>query len=247
MKEEGEPVMDWKEIGFTVNEIFRYGYPGLLSFLVATLISPDGTKNIVDALGGGVFSSFIAFGLGGAIYIFYRPFICDRVLFRVCHRIHRWRKPKWGHQKTNSEDIRCNCVFHLLEEKFGVSRSNRLNAYRVVRDEKFNAKFRRNIYLQHSEIHLLYLTAFILWVALMYLILAPLFSPCLNWERVELIVLFPIISVLCLWFGFQADIDLCRRECAYLLKIIAKGEDVGGLLEQAGLGKRPEETKETRE
>jgi len=39
------------EFGVTIHEVLRYGYGGLLAYLVAALVAPSSTKTVVESLG----------------------------------------------------------------------------------------------------------------------------------------------------------------------------------------------------
>ena len=69
MSDAGKPLGWASDLGLTIHEVLRYAYGGLLAYLVAAIVSPTSTKDVVESLGT-TLSVLTAFALGAAIYAF---------------------------------------------------------------------------------------------------------------------------------------------------------------------------------
>ncbi len=87
MADKGTPLSWLNEFGFTIHEVLRYGYGGLLAYLVAALVDPVGTTKVVEAIGATI-SVLLAFALGGAIYVVYRPLVGESLY--LLHECIHW-------------------------------------------------------------------------------------------------------------------------------------------------------------
>jgi hypothetical protein len=210
-----------KDLGITINHIFRYGYAGFLSVLIAVIINPDETKEIVEALGN-VLSPIVAFAVGGAIYALYRAVIGDSLLFPLADKWHRNWHPWPCHPAPD------NCKFHFLQKGFNIVFSDRWIAFGAIRDGLFETERARRFEEQHSEVHLIYITFTVAAVVTAYLLINQ-FSMQRTW-------IFFAFTWLCLFSGIYADILVCRRECAYLRKLSAeKYKEINEILLRANL------------
>ena len=189
----------------TLGHLFRYGFSGFALLLVGSYLSPTQVTALRTALGD-VLTAVVAFVVGGAIYAAYRA-VVDAPLYWVHFIAHGLLMFFW---RSNQ----CKWLQHTDT----VNLADRLHAYRCIRDwsnhsEAIRGQFTR-FELEHSEIHMLYLFAFVLAAssaAARYL-LKPAdqltdahFYGCL------------IATALVVFLGIIRDIGLCRRECAFLL------------------------------
>jgi hypothetical protein len=225
--------MSFKELGITINHLLRYGYGGILCFVTGFLITPDAVMKFKDEAGD-IFSLAVVFTVGAVLYAFFRPVIGEWWLFNWADRCHRKREEKWNYKKLGNCAKGYTCKNYYLEEKYGVMHKSRFNAFRLIRDKLFDPERARRFEIEHSEIHLLYLTFTVLFLSSLYLIVEQSLI-IKEWNRIPLTVIFAVISFLCLWFGIVADIALCRKECAYLMTL--KSNDITQLLQESELVK----------
>jgi|WetSurMetagenome_2_1015567.scaffolds.fasta_scaffold87325_2 hypothetical protein len=156
--------MNPKELGLTVNQIIRYGYGGLLLFLVSAIIDPCITSKITQSLGAPL-SIFIGYALGGVIYVFYRSFLGEHVIWPLTDLIHEYLDSiLWVKNRGNfgREYIGTTCKRIHVEKEYKIDPYNSLEAYRLIRNN-FSETFQKGaIEIQNSEIHLLYISFIIL-------------------------------------------------------------------------------------
>lgn len=205
--------MEIQGLGLTLRELLRYGYTGLLCLFLSSLIKPDETGQVVEALGN-VLAPLVTIAIGAGIYAFHRTIFNDHLLEPLANWIHRQREPKWGFDPVKK--VGYNCAYHLLIDKFHVARQNSINAYRVVRDSNlFEGHVRHRFHVQNSEIHILYLTFTVSLGATLFLVFEQLLSGW--WSRVCLTVTLGVVSVISMMIGLLANVAICRQQCAYLL------------------------------
>jgi len=209
-------IKDIKKLGISIHEILRYIYGGLLSFLLFAIVKPDETKKVVEALGN-TLTIFIAFAIGAAIYSIHRP--CIGELLYLLH--------EWIHHFRQKEGF-FTCRIHYLKKTFGIkSISLSTEAYRTIRDSKLYNEFREqqnSFHLQHSELHVVYITFVLVFFAWLFSILDPETKPLVSNT-----ILF-VVSIFCLVSGIVGNILLCRRECKVLLQV--NQEEIKALLEK---------------
>ena len=192
-----------KELGVTINEVFRYAYGGLLAYLVAERLAPNEIEDMVERLGTPL-SVLTAFGLGCVIYIGYRPVIGE-ALYWLQDWLHRLSNCMG---KTNGY----TCHRAYLMTRFGLSRCMATEAFRILRDGGLlNQERQRRFHLQHSEMHMLYVTFFVLSVGVLAIWCLDLPNKRISWEILLMIALFALVSAL------RGDMLLCRQECRALL------------------------------
>ena len=162
------------DLGVSIHEVLRYCYGGLLVFLVAALVDPKDTKTVIDSLSAPV-SILIALALGGAIYAAYRPLIGEP-LFLFEEWVHCWLS------STRREKGKgCTCCSDYFLTTWKVSLSLGREAFRTVKNsEIFNQERQRQFYLQHSELHTLYVTFFVLLIAAVFVAIR---QPEGRWSR----------------------------------------------------------------
>lgn len=218
-----DEVMDQlSRVGVTIHEVLRYAYGGLLVFLVAALTAPAATKTVVDALGT-TMSLLTAVAVGAAVYIGHRPVLGELlyILHEALHALFSWNSPR-------------TCRSALFRRRFHVPFWQAAEAFRTVRDSNdFDQAKQRRYYLQHSELHTLYVTFIVLSLGACFLWVRPseqaLVSP----------MLLLAVAVFALASGLIGNILLCRQECKALL-LIENGK-IWALLEKAEFTKRQEQ------
>ncbi|MFH2052337.1 MAG: hypothetical protein ABIK96_07685 [bacterium] len=225
------------DFGVTIHEILRYGYGGLLAFLVAALVEPANTKTVVDSLGTTI-SVLLAFAAGGAIYAGHRPVIGE-LLYLLHEKVHVCLS-------RNASGYTCRSAYFV--NKWNLSLPLATEAFRTVRDDAaFDQTKQRRFYLQHSELHMLYVTFFVLALgACIMFIRDPVGALVSGWTLL-VVALFALVS------GFVGNILLCRQECKTMLLVpediirellmkaqfLAPAVGVQGSAEQAHAAGRP--------
>ena len=195
--------MDFKDYKSTVNELFRYLWGGI--FLYASWkifkvqvpapfqieVSNFHLENPYALL---VFS----FLVGALLYSLYRaillPFI-DMV-----------------HMKVHNEK---ECLLRLVAKHINSrNHANIINVYRHIRnnDEYFHREMRVLTYQQRTEVHLLYLSSFILLLvtAVKFLNLFPDLD--MLKANLGLLLFMLMVAVLMFLFGMRIDLDICHQE-----------------------------------
>lgn len=200
-----------KNMNLSINQAFRYGYGGLLFLLLYAIDHREEIKSYKDSLGN-VLGVLVIFALGALIYI-----VCRATFEKPIERL--------IHKDTRSNSF---CKLRYLEKTFSVSSLNSLNAYRLIRDSKiFNEERRKRFEIEHSEIHLLYLTSFVFIV-----------GPIILLKAWSFFILWPL-AIIFMLLGIYKDRMLCEREGIYIRSLntekIDETETISSLLEKAGL------------
>lgn len=185
-----------------IRELLRYGYAGFLCVLVAALVDGDAIGALVRNLGD-VLSPLTALAVGTAVYLVFRTLIGDLFL---------WRLINLSHAKV--EDILkrtpTRCKVRYLECEQHVRQGQGLAAYALVRDRLLSEHNRERFHVQHSEVYLLFLTAFVCGAASL---LAS--SRVLPGEARPGVVLgLAVTAVVAFTAGMWHDIQICRAERA---------------------------------
>lgn len=190
-------------LGVTVHEILRYAYGGLLTFLVAALTAPASTKTVVEALGT-TMTVMLAFSLGGTIYVGHRP-ILGKLLYLLHERVHMW---------FSMRSVGFTCRGDYFVREHHLSSIMATEAFRTVRDSAaFDQIKQRRFYLQHSELHTLYVTFVVLIVGSSVLWARPSAEALVTPSALLVVAGFALVS------RFVGNILLCRQECKTLLLI----------------------------
>jgi hypothetical protein len=184
--------MNPKDLGFTVNQIIRYGYGGVLLMLVIGLISPSYLVTLYSAFGP-FLGALAIYTIGIFIYLFYRPILGQRLIWPTSEVIHGlldyfWYTKTPGHKKIS-------CRLEYLNKHFGITTNNRIDAYRLIRNS-FNDKFSK-FEIEHSEIHLLYITFLILFAACLYLLFIQIAPIWFNMFITIFIILTTLTIFIC--------------------------------------------------
>ncbi|MBA7683660.1 hypothetical protein ES703_92034 [subsurface metagenome] len=107
-------------------------------------------KDFVDALGG-IVSTLVIIAFGASIYIFYRYVLGEFLIYPFTHFIH------YLFDKKNEPTSPTGYLRRIKKLKIGQVRE----AYTDIRRHFFEEKLRDKLDLDHSEIHLLWLTSVI--------------------------------------------------------------------------------------
>jgi hypothetical protein len=191
------------DFGVTIHEVLRYGYGGLLAYVVAALVAPASTKTVVEALGTTI-SVLVAFAVGGAIYIAHRPVIGE-LLYLLHEKVHIWLS-------RNARGYTCRGAYFVRRWKLPLSLA--AEAFRTVRDDgAFDQSRQRRFYLQHSELHTLYVTFFVLFVGACVVWCQQPDGALVSGRTLFIVAMFALLS------GFVGNILLCRQECKVMLLI----------------------------
>jgi hypothetical protein len=160
-----------EKVGFTIHEVLRYGYGGLLALLVAAIWDPAAVKEIVGALGAALVA-LIAFASGAAIFTATRNTLLLVVFWAAEHiydcllssQPRDWKVPGIGWPLSwRPPTVKTKYVF--LRDEFGLRLMESEDAFRVIREEGlWSDRIQKRLYLQHSEIHSLYVTSFVFLV-----------------------------------------------------------------------------------
>lgn len=210
-------MIDFEKLGISLNEIIRYGYGGLLLFLVAAIVEPATTATVTTLLGS-IFAGVVAFGIGSAIYVFYRPILGEYVVYPTYEAIHAvidWLNGDSAADREGKSTTTCKLKF--LKERCNVAPRHAPNAYRMIRDGLFDEDRRKVFNRYHSEFYLLYSSFTVFGAACAYILAKwRLYGGVLDRRDEGFFLAFALLSVLCLACGILADVTICRHECAHL-------------------------------
>lgn len=134
-----------------ISQIIRYGYSGFLLTAAMSVLTPQTLKTAVEAAGS-VVAPLTVFAVGAAIYVMYRYVIGEFVLFPLAHLIHA------GHDRIFKYTESTSPIGFLRD---GVRFGQRRAAYTTIRRHFFDDQQRERLDWNHSEVHVLYLTAVI--------------------------------------------------------------------------------------
>jgi|GEM_PF-2783450 len=199
-----EKALGWlTDFGVTIHEVLRYGYGGLLAYLVAALVDPAGTKTVVESLGTTI-SVLLAFAIGGVVYAGHRPLIGEG-LYLLHEKMH-------GLVSSKSGGYTCRGAYFVKEWQLPLHLAT--EAFRTVRDDDaFDQAKQRRFYLQHSELHTLYVTFFVLLSGAGFVWICNPEGALVSGATLFLVALFALLS------GFVGNILLCRQECKAMLMV----------------------------
>ena len=204
-----EGILDKLRLG----QLIRYGYSGLLFFLVAASLEPVQTKQLIESLGP-VLTPLVALVLGVAVYVLYKELLGEMVLYpvrhmlhtmggRICHRI---RLRTAAAQGTVGS---VPALLGSLKVPFG----QRQWAYRCLRATSFVTPERNQLLdLLHSEIHVIYVSAVQLAAAGFYR--GWLRQPSQGWFLAALVLL--IVALVVDWRADYLDAAYMRTQRAAL-------------------------------
>lgn len=231
MADENKLLSKVTDIRLTIHDILRYAYGGFLAYLVAAIVWPVGTKNVIEILGTTI-SVLTAYALGGAIYIGYRPIIGE-----IFNHLHEWVHG-WFNKKFIKNGYGYTCRTLLLTNRYGVSFIQAPEAFRTIRDcNKFDQKRQERYHKQHSELHALNVTSVVLIFSAVMVWAKPVAEPKLSPWVLLVLGIFALIS------SFVGEILLCRQECKCVLEINSK--DIERILEQGEFIKKKDNKKLT--
>jgi hypothetical protein len=185
--------MELKDLSLTLNHLFRYLWGGILLFITFKLFRID--FPLLKELEKSPTFPLIIFISGAFLYVLYRACL-TRIIDWLHIRIDRDR----------------DCLLNFIRRRFGFQENRRIiNLWRIIRDKYHDKKVVKNFYLQHSEVHMLYLSFFILSLVIIpkIVISFPIFT-------IELF-LGIIVTFLLLLLGLELDLYICHQECLYLM------------------------------
>jgi hypothetical protein len=170
--------------------------------LLGSIAYPEKTKVIRDSLGE-VLTAIIAIAIGGFLYVAYRS-CYDLVVYWIHYLLHYLLGRVW-----NSKI----CKLNIHRE---VSCCDGLNAYRIIRDHNGHddatiEQFRR-FEVEHSELHMLYVTSFLLIVISAF----DAFVPTTTWNASTGFAVALLLFVV----AMIRDIALCSREAHFVVNNI---------------------------
>ncbi|MFA6321744.1 MAG: hypothetical protein WCY36_07825 [Candidatus Omnitrophota bacterium] len=199
-----------------ISQFFRYVYGGVLVLIILTLLKMPGIEMVY--LDGAIFFA-VSLTLGAAIYMVYKNVISEGLIDDKIH----FKMP--GHSDK--------CVFTYLGERGVRGRREQLAAFRVIRDDLFGEKVSLVFEKRQAEIHLLYLTAAILFFAglgsliCLYAHMAKLGIFSIYSYKSNIVYVGIVSCVLCLlsyWVGIRSDLSLCSDEKTYFKILESKNE-----------------------
>jgi len=228
------------EIG--VVRLLRYGYGGILFFLLVALIDPPYAGKVIDALGP-VLSPLAALAIGAAIYVFHRHVVGELFVYRAVHYLHsnwwdwfgghtvdpNWRewfggRPKkckwrdwwhWLRAHVGVDSTHTVAYLHAI----GVERGQGREAYNTFRRHYFSEhgekKTAEGLDIAHTELHMLWLTLYVTLPAGIY------------WgatDRLERAVVFLAVSAVVACAAFYAEVVQMQLETGMLKAAHREGE-----------------------
>lgn len=133
-----------------LNQLIRYGYGGFLLTGIVAFFAPKQIKDAIEA-GGTVVSPLVILAIGAAIYILHRYVLGELFIYPITHLFH------WLFDKMFGRGRVSRPTGHLASK--GVQFGRRQSAYTDVRRQLFSEDERKRLDLDHSEAHVLWITA----------------------------------------------------------------------------------------
>jgi hypothetical protein len=134
----------------TLSTLIRYGYGGLLLFVILLLKDPVRVKGYVEGAGS-VLAPLAVLGIGACFYVLYRHLLGEWFLYPLAHIA------DWVTSKENRGPNPISPIWHL--RNLGLPYRQCRNAYNAVRREFLPEQVTKQLNMAHSEIHVLYITA----------------------------------------------------------------------------------------
>jgi len=128
--------------------LIRYGYSGMLLYLMLVIAYPAKVKVYTDAAGP-VLAPLVVLTAGACIYVFYRHIVGEWVLFPLAHLV------DYGGNRRNGQEA-SSMICHLY--KLGVPANNLRQAYTALRREFLLPDIKKQLDLAHSEVFVLYIS-----------------------------------------------------------------------------------------
>ncbi len=198
-----------------INQFFKYMYGGVLVLIILTVFKVPEIEMVY--LDGFIFFA-VAMTLGAAIYILYKNIVSEWLIENKIHA----KMPGHSHK----------CVFAYLGERGVNGKQAQRTVFKIICDDLFGEKINMGFEKRHEEIHLLYLTASILFFTglsacvYVYVHMAKFGILSTSGYKTNIAYVGMISSVFCLlayWVGIRSDLNLCSDEKAYLK--ILEGND----------------------
>lgn len=147
-----------KDLKSTLNEIFRYLYGGIFFYFSAQIFHIKILENILKDIRlpfstNPTIPILFLFCLGALMYILFRA-ICTPLMDNIHIWLHR-----------DCFGFRDRCMLRFVREHINSKNSHDVvNVYRAIRDNLnyYDEAKRKELHLQRSEVHLLYVSGFIL-------------------------------------------------------------------------------------
>jgi len=130
--------------------LIRYGYPGFLLVAIAAYFDHHKVHEMVSAAGT-VVAPLVVFAIGACIYVLHRYVLGELIIYPGTHFIH------WLLDCRSDKQKRTSVTGYLgsLKVEFGQRRS----AYTDIRRGLFSDKQRERLDLDHTDAHIVWLTA----------------------------------------------------------------------------------------
>jgi hypothetical protein len=195
--------MEFKDYRSGINEVFRYFWGGIFLYAAWKIFKVQvPAARQVEVSDFHLENPFIllifVFSAGAFIYSLFRAMLLP-VIDIVHMMVHR----------------KSECILHFVEESINSSSLARtLGVYRNIRENEdyFSKELKTQIYLQRSEVHLLYIASFTLLVVLVVKLLN-LFPDLVVIRANSPLLLFILFaSCLLFLFGLNLDLDICHKE-----------------------------------
>jgi hypothetical protein len=190
-----------KDWGFTLNQIIRYGYPGFLVIALFQIVVPEDSIIWFSGMNT-IMLMVVGFSIGAFIYIAFRPFLGEEILWRFHLPLHRYLREFWSSREKGRT---LNCRLDLLVRQYNISETNALDTFRIIRNELPEYFNKIKLEEQHSEIYILYHTAivslpFSFYSCIRYLLTANNTSAkCLDYNVYVIIIPISLILMIISW------------------------------------------------
>ncbi len=141
----------------SINKVVRYFYAGFLFLIGLIIYNKTEILPIIKDLGS-VNTAICCFAIGAFFYTIYRYVIGELFLYWLVYIIH------WLIELPLKEKL--NVIAFLRENNVSFTKSRIY--YNNLRRYIFNEEERKKLDYAHSEIHMMYLTSFVLVITVLY-------------------------------------------------------------------------------
>jgi hypothetical protein len=199
-------------LGSGTEYLLRYGYGGLLFALLAVLIAPGVTGDLIEGLGVAL-APLAAVACGAGLYVLERYVLSEWTLFMfVQYYAHRLVDCLWGHTKLDKVTDAEHYIRLLISSQPDTRKCSRRRArlaYVAACRYFFDEKTKKRYGIAHGEMHVLWLTAWELLGFSLYIYLGA--DPRHALALALLIGACAVFAV-----GVMADMQVHREECHIL-------------------------------
>lgn len=134
--------------------LIRYGYTGLIVFVMLLMKDPARMKSYVEGAGA-VLAPFVVLAIGACVYVLYRYLLGEWIFYPLAHF---W---DWLFSRANRGQ-KALSPFWYIRHRHGIPKRQCRDAYNAIRRELVPDPLKKQLDIAHAELYVLYITALML-------------------------------------------------------------------------------------